>query len=153
MKKRFYEVIILIFSVILIFGCSTTEKRKTQKSLYSRIGGYDAVAAVVDDFLGRMASDQQLKRFFEGAEQDHLKRTRQLIVEFVCAATGGPCYYTGRDMKVTHKGLGITERDWNLAVKHFVATLNHFKVPDKEKNELVTLVGSLKGSVVDSMIN
>ncbi len=153
MKKRFYKVIILIFTAILIFGCATTEKRKTQKSLYSRIGGYDAVAAVVDNFLGRMASDQQLKRFFEGAEQDNLKRTRQLIVEFVCAATGGPCFYTGRDMKVTHKGLGITERDWNLAVKHFVATLNNFKVPDKEKNELVALVGSLKGSVVDSMID
>jgi hemoglobin len=118
------------------------------QSLYKRVGGYDAIAAVVDDFLGRLAGDAQLKRFFVGTSADSLKRIRQLVVEQLCSAAGGPCLYIGRTMRATHDGLNITEADWNSAVKHLVATLDKFNVPEKEKGELIGAVASLKPDIV-----
>ncbi|HEY4682138.1 MAG TPA: nuclear transport factor 2 family protein [Candidatus Acidoferrales bacterium] len=118
------------------------------QSLYKRLGGYDAIAAVTDDFIGRLVADQQLGRFFTGASTDSKKRIRQLVVDQLCAATGGPCVYIGRSMKASHEGLGITEDDWNAAVNHLVATLDKFKVPPKEKDELLGLASSLKGEIV-----
>jgi len=119
-----------------------------QKSLYSRLGGYDALAAVTDDFLGRLSTDPQLKRFFMGHNKEGLTRVRQHVVDFLCVATGGPCAYTGQDMKTAHTGLGITEDDWNIAVKDLVATLDKFKVPDKEKGEVLGAISGLKGDIV-----
>src|ERR1051326_976622 len=83
------------------------------KSLYHRLGGYDAIAAVTDDFIGRLAADKQLSRFFVGHSTNSLQHIRQLVVDQLCAATGGPCVYIGRDMKTTHQGVAITEADWN----------------------------------------
>ncbi|HEY7616624.1 MAG TPA: group 1 truncated hemoglobin [Terriglobales bacterium] len=117
-------------------------------SLYKRLGGYDALAAVTDDFIGRLASDAQIGRFFKGASTDSQKRIRQHVVDFLCQATGGPCLYMGRDMKTAHTGLNITEEDWTASVKHLVATLDKFKVPDKEKNEVLAAVSSLKPDIV-----
>lgn len=119
-----------------------------QNSLYHRLGGYDAIAAVTDDFIGRLGTDPQLKRFFTGLSVDSQKKLRQHVVDFLCNATGGPCLYTGRDMKTAHTGLGITEDDWSAAVKHLVATLDKFKVPEKEKNEVLGAISGLKGDIV-----
>src|SRR5262245_59711200 len=80
------------------------------KSLYQRLGGYDAIAAVTDDFLDRLEHIDKLGRFFQGVSADSTMRIRQHIVDLVCAKTGGPCFYTGRDMKTSHAGLGITKR-------------------------------------------
>lgn len=118
-------------------------------SLYARLGGYDAIAAVVDDFIGRLAADPQLQKFFVGHSQDSVHRIRQLVVDQLCAATGGPCVYIGRDMKTAHKGLGITEADWNASVKHLIASLDKFKVPEKEKGELLAIAGKLKDDIVE----
>jgi hemoglobin len=122
---------------------------QTQKSLYERLGGYNAIAAVVDDFIGRLVSDKQFAPFFQGHSTDSLKRIRQHIVDQFCEAAGGPCIYTGRDMKTSHKGLGITEPQWDAAAKHLVATLDKFKVPAKEKDELLAFVTSLKKDIVE----
>jgi hemoglobin len=119
-----------------------------QKSLYQRLGGYDALAAVTDDFLGRLATDPQLKRFFIGHNKEGLTRIRQHVIDFLCVATGGPCAYTGQDMKTAHTGLGITEDDWNASVKDLIATLNKFNVPEKEKNEVLSAISSLHGDIV-----
>lgn len=118
-------------------------------SLYKRLGGYDAIAAVTDDFIGRMAADKELSVFFAHHSADVLKRTRQLVVDQLCMATGGPCQYIGRDMKTVHAGMGITEANWNAAVQHLVATLAKFKVPDREQKELLAIASSLKNDVVD----
>jgi hemoglobin len=118
-------------------------------SLYERLGGYDAIHAVVDDFLGRLAGDQQLGRFFQGVSQDSVKRIRQHVVLLVCQATGGPCDYFGRDMKTSHAGLGIAEADWNVMVGHFLATLKKFGVPQKESDELVAIVATTKAGIVE----
>ena len=120
-----------------------------QKSLYQRLGGYDALAAVTDDFIGRLATDKSLARFFAGHSKDSIGRIRQLVVDQLCAATGGPCIYIGRDMKSSHQGMGISEADWNKAVGHLVATLDKFKVPEKEKAEFLALASTLKADIVE----
>ena len=122
---------------------------QTQKSLYERLGGYTPIAAVVDDFIGRLVSDKQFAPFFQGHSTDSLKRIRQHIVDQFCEAAGGPCIYTGRNMQSSHKGLGITEPQWDAAAKHLVATLDKFKVPAKEKDELLAFVTSLKKDIVE----
>ena len=119
-----------------------------QASLYHRLGGYDALAAVTDDFLGRLATDPQLGRFFVGHSTDSVLRIRQHIVDFLCVATGGPCKYTGRDMKTAPTGLKITDADWDASVKALVATLDKFKVPEREKSEVLTAISGLKGDIV-----
>jgi hemoglobin len=121
----------------------------TAPSLYKRLGGYDALAAVTDDFLQRLVGDAQFARFFGGHSSDSLKKIRQHIVDQLCAATGGPCVYIGRDMKTTHAGLGIAEKDWDVSVKHLVATLDKFNVPTKEKDEVLGAIGSLKKDIVE----
>jgi len=118
-------------------------------SLYKRLGGYDAIAAVSDDFVVRLVTDKQIGRFLVGLSDSSKARLRQNFVDLVCQATGGPCVYVGRDMKTSHKGLGITGSDWDLSVKLFVETLDKFKVPQKEKDELLATVASLKADIVE----
>ena len=104
--------------------------------------------AVTDDFIGRLIGDPQLMRFFTGFSTDSKVLIRQHIVDFLCAATGGPCKYHGRDMKTAHTGLNITESDWTVTVKHLTATLDKFKVPDKEKSEVLQAIAAQKGDIV-----
>lgn len=120
-----------------------------EKSLYERLGGYNALAAVVDDFIARLATDKQLSRFLTGLSNDSKKRLRQHVLNQFCAATGGPCLYTGRDMKTSHEGLGITESEWDIAARHLAASLDKFKVPKREKDEVIGFVTSLKKDIVE----
>ena len=120
-----------------------------KKSLYARLGGYDAIAAVVDDFIGRLVADKKLTKFFVGHSEDSLKKIRMHVIDQLCAAAGGPCLYTGRDMKTSHHGLGITSDDWDAAANHLVETLDKFKVPKAEKDETLAIVGTLKKDIVD----
>lgn len=120
-----------------------------KKSLYTRLGGYDAIALVVDDFIHRLATDKRFERFFSGFSEDSQKRLRQHILDQFCAAAGGPCAYTGREMRTVHKGLGITEADWDAAAKHLVAALDKYKVPEAEKNDLLAFVVTQKKDIVE----
>ncbi len=135
---------------LLVLVAASLIAAEAQPSLYKRLGGYDALAAVTDDFIGRLATDKSLSRFFVGHSKDSLGRIRQLIVDQLCAVTGGPCVYIGRDMKTAHQGLAITEADWSASVGHLVATLDKFKVPEKEKNEVLGAVSSLKNEIVEA---
>jgi hemoglobin len=121
----------------------------SEKSLYERLGGYDAIAAATDDLLQRLTSDPEIGVYWRGHSTDSMKRDRQLIVDFLCAALGGPVIYRGRDMKTSHAGLNISERDWQIFVAHTVATLDKFRVPEKEKQEFLACAGSLKGDIVE----
>ena len=120
-----------------------------KKSLYTRVGGYDALALVVDDFIARLATDRRFERFFAGFSNDSKQRLRQHILDQFCKAAGGPCVYLGRDMKTTHGGLGITEADWDAAAKHLVAAMDKYKVPQAEKDELMAFVGAQKKDIVE----
>ena len=119
------------------------------KSLYVRLGGYDAIAAVTDDFLARLEKDDKLGRFFIGVSDDSLARIRQHVVDLVCAKAGGPCIYTGRDMLTAHAGLGISKADWERSNKRFGETLAKFKVPDKEQKDLAAAIAPLEKVIVD----
>ncbi len=120
-----------------------------KRSLYERLGGYNAVAAVVDDFVDRLVTDKQFERFFVGHSVDSKRRIRQHIVDQFCAAAGGPCLYTGRTMKDSHAGLGISEAEWDAAARHLVASLDKLKVPEPEKKELLAFVSSVKADIVE----
>ena len=137
------------FLLSLIILLVINEKINAQESLYKRLGGYDAIAAVTDDFIGRLATHKDMSRFFIGASDDSKKKIRQHIVDFLCNGTGGPCLYIGRTMKESHAGLRISENDWNITAGLLVETLNKFKVPSKEQNELLAIVSSLKKDIVE----
>lgn len=120
-----------------------------EKSLYERLGGYDAVAAVCANLLPRLRADAQLGRFWEHRGEDGIQREYQLLVDFLCNAAGGNMYYTGRDMKLSHKGMRISESDWNIFMGHLNATLDHFQVPDLERSQVVGFVESTKADMVE----
>lgn len=149
MRDRLFLMVVLFLAVTA--GCATTTQAqdKAGSTLYQRLGGYDAIAAVSDDFITRFSADPQATRFFSGFSLDSRKRLRQLIVDQLCEATGGPCYYIGRSMKATHAGLGITENNWQVFVKHLVASLDKYKVPAKEKDDLLAALGGLKKDIVE----
>jgi len=143
-----------VFVCLLFAGCASNTQAQSMGSgsaptLYKRLGGYDAIAAVTDEFIARLAGDKQLVRFLVGLSTDSQKKLRQHVVEQLCEATGGPCIYTGRSMKTSHTGLNITESDWQATVNHLVAALDKFKVPEKEKNELLAIASSLKPDIVE----
>jgi len=115
-----------------------------QDTLYGRLGGYDAIVTVVDNLLPRLTSDPALGRFWNHRGEDGVRRERQLLIEFLCASAGGPLYYVGRDMKSSHRGMGISESDWKAFIGHLEATLDKFQVPAKERAEVLTFVESTK---------
>jgi hemoglobin len=120
------------------------------KTLYERLGGYDAIAAVVSDLLPRLRNDPLLGRFWQHRGEDTLNRTKQLLIDFLCSSAGGPVYYIGRDMKTSHKGMGISENDWSTFMGHLEATLGVFQVPQAEHDEVVALVEGTKRDMVEN---
>ena len=123
-----------------------TASAVTRATLYERLGGQPAIVAVVDDFVATIAADKRINHFFAKADP---KRVKAKLVEQICAGTGGPCTYTGRDMKSVHKGMGIGERDWDAMVQDLGKTLNRFKVPKKEQKELVAVLAPTKPDIVE----
>ena len=117
-----------------------------EKSLYERLGGKPAITAVVDDFVGRVAADSRINGKFANA---NIPRLKMMLVDQICQASGGPCSYTGRDMKTAHAGMGITSSEFDALVGDLVATLNKFKVPEREKNDLLGALGPMKKDIVE----
>ena len=120
------------------------------KSLYERLGGYDAITAVANDLLPRLSSDPLLARFWAHRGADGVAREKQLLIDFLCHAAGGPVYYTGREMKLSHKGMGINSADWDAFLKHVNATLDKFNLPPTERSEVIAFIGSTKGDIVEA---
>ena len=122
----------------------------SNKTLYERLGGYDAICAVANDLLPRLQSDPRLSRYWQHRGEDGVKREKQLLIDFLCSSAGGPLYYTGRDMKTSHKGMKITESDWSAFLGHVNATLEAFQVPQAERSEVVAFVQSTKADIVEA---
>ena len=121
----------------------------TQKSLYERLGGYDGIVAFTNDLLPRLQADTQLGRFWQNRGDDGIAREHQLLIDYLCASAGGPIYYTGRDMKLTHKGMKISERDWSIFLEHAGATMKALQVPQQECDEVAGFVTSLNPDIVE----
>jgi hemoglobin len=122
----------------------------TEQSLYHRLGGYDAVAAATDDLLGRLLGDPRINGFWKGVSADKRRKARQLIVDFMTEAAGGPAYYLGADMKKAHEGMQINADDWAVFMEHATATLNHLAVPERETGEVLGFLESLRADVVEA---
>ena len=119
-------------------------------SLYTRLGGYDAIAAVVDDLLPRLRADPLLSRFWTSPRSVNTdNRERQLAVDFIAAAAGGPTIYLGRDMKISHRGMGITKADYAAFMRCLADSLNTFEVLEPERSEVVAFATSLEPEIVE----
>jgi hemoglobin len=119
------------------------------KTLYERLGGYDAISAVAGDLLPRLIADERLGRFWAHRGTDGIAREKQLLVAFLCAAAGGPTYYTGRDMKLSHVGMRISNADWAAFMGHVNATLDKFALPARERHEVLAFIESTHADIVE----
>lgn len=115
-------------------------------SLYDRLGGLDAITAVVEDFVGRCAGDQRINGKFVRTD---IPRLKKMLVDQVCEASGGPCSYAGRSMTETHDGMGVTAGEFDALVEDLVATLSGFNVPQPEQDELLSLLGPMRSEIVE----
>jgi hemoglobin len=136
-----------VLSLGILVGCATTGEQMAsrERPLYDRLGGKPAITAVVDDFTARVAADRRINRFFANTDVPAFKAK---LVDQICEASGGPCKYTGKDMKTAHTGMGIADDDFNALVEDLVATLDKFKVPEKEKGELLGVLGPMRKDIV-----
>ena len=120
-------------------------------SLYLRLGGYDALAAFVDELLSRATSDPQIGVYWKGTSRNSLRRSRQLALDFLCASLGGPALYLGRDMKTLHEGMGISESDWHVLIGHARTALEDLGVAAAEKSDVLAFLEGLKGDIVEAL--
>ena len=116
------------------------------RTLYERLGGKDAITAVIDDFVARCAADSRINGKFARTDIARLKAS---LVDQVCEAAGGPCTYSGRDMHTTHEGMSVTGGEFDALVADLVATLDHFSVPEAEKNELLGALAPMRSDIVE----
>ncbi len=121
----------------------------TNKTLYHRLGGYDAISTVVHELISRLMADKQLGRFWENRGIDGINREKQLLIDCLCANAGGPVLYTGRENRVSHRGMGITEQDWVVFTGHLQDTLNHFQVPDNEQADVLAFIEGTRADIID----
>lgn len=140
---RFYVGLI---SAIFSLGISAAVQAQQPASLYQRLGGKDAIAAVVAEFVGNVAADPRINARFANTD---IPRLKVLLTEQICQGSGGPCTYTGRDMKTTHRGMAISEAEFNALVEDLVKALNTFKVAQREQDELLGILGPMKPDIVN----
>jgi hemoglobin len=122
---------------------------ESAKSLYDRLGGYDGINAVADNLLPRLAGDPALGRYWQHRGADGIAREKQLLVDFLANSAGGPVYYTGRDMKLSHQGMKISQADWDAFIGHLEATLDAFNVPANERNDVLGFIDSTRADIVE----
>ncbi len=143
---------LVIMLLVNITACKAQEPEK-EKSLYERLGGVHGIATVVDDFIERVAANDSINAnpaIKEPRDRVPIAGIKHRVTELVCQVTGGPEKYNGRTMKEVHKDMNITEKEWDAMVADFKKTLDKFKVPEKEQNELFAIVESTKPDIVIS---
>ena len=139
MLKKIALVAATLSSLLSLGGCAT------QQSLYQRLGGLDAIDAVVADALGNVAADTRINQRFQGVALPKLKKN---LVDLLCERTGGPCTYTGLDMSAAHEGMNIRDDEFDALVEDMVKSFDKFKVPAREQGELMVALGKMKNAIV-----
>ena len=148
MKKSYLLGTFGVFAVSALL-ITPTLNAEEEASLYERLGGYDAVSAVIDDFAAKLFVDPVVGARFFGMSDDSREGFRQKNKNLVCAVTGGPCKIISRSAEQTHAGLGIKASEFNIVAQHLVDTLNKFNVPQREHDELMVIIGSLRPAIVE----
>jgi hemoglobin len=133
----------------LIEAGKNVHNETSERSLYARLGGYDGIAAIVDDIFARMRADARFARFGSGRGIDSKNRAQQLTVDQICSLAGGPCYYMGRDMKTSHAGLGITASEWEANLELTRLALQKHHVGEREQAEFLALLERYKSDIVE----
>ena len=144
---------ILLASVLALGACGGKSKgpggagdnMAATRPLYERLGGKEGITAVVKDFVANVGADTRINAMFANADLGALETK---LIDQICAASGGPCTYTGKNMKEAHAGMGVTEAHFNALVEDLVKSLDKFKVPAREKGELLGVLGPMKGAIV-----
>ena len=145
------RILLRIISGLLLMALASAVGFAKEKSLYERLGGKTAIVAVVDEFVGRVAADNRINGFFKETASDpnRLAAFKGKLVDQICQASGGPCKYTGKDMKSAHQGMGISEADFNALVEDLVGALDKFKVAPEDKQTLLGVLGPMKKDIVE----
>jgi hemoglobin len=136
---------VAIAVAVMLGSAGSASAQMAKRSLYDRLGGYSAISAVVDDFVANVAADKRINKFFAKANVPRLKAR---LVEQLCQASGGPCVYTGADMKTAHAGMGVRNQDFNALVQDLVKSLNKFKVPKAEQKEIASVLLPMRKDIV-----
>ena len=144
MKRRMIWGVVAV-SVMLAAG-SAEAGDQAGKSLYDRLGGKGAITAVVETFVGKVGGDARINSYFKSTD---LVKLKMHLVNQICEASGGPCKYTGRTMKQTHAGMGVSDAAFGALVENLVGALGHHKVGEAEKDELLGVLGQMKGEIVE----
>jgi hemoglobin len=149
MQNRFARI--LSSALVLLVVASGIFAAPAGKTLYDRLGKKKGITAVVDDFVGRCATDARIKAFFKPDLDDpaRLKKFKGNLVDQICQASGGPCKYTGKDMKTAHAGMGISSADFGALVEDLVAALDKAKVAEADKQTLLGVLGPMKSDIVE----
>lgn len=149
MGANLSKLVGILAALLIINGCAVPVP-KPQATLYERLGEKPAIEAVVNDFIDRVGSDPRItnERVQARLAAIHIPTLKWQVTNQVCAATGGPCEYTGRDMGAAHTGLKITNAEFDAVVDDLVKTLDKYKVPEQEKNELLALLGPMRKDIV-----
>jgi hemoglobin len=149
---RIWMLVIAAVAALLLPACSGGTAGGTGRgsaivgqSLYARLGGKDAITGLVEDFVANVAADRRISQFFDGADMPGF---RQKLVDQICAVSGGPCKYTGKDMKAAHAGMAIKDEEFNFLVEDLVKSLDKFKVAEQEKQELLALLEKMRAAIV-----
>ncbi|MGD0362969.1 MAG: group 1 truncated hemoglobin [Bryobacteraceae bacterium] len=147
MKTWKTTILAAAFAAITVSGLAAAEPRA---SLFQRLGGMPVIRAVVDDFVSRILADERVNKWFAHAASDPVKAAayKRSLADFLCQGTGGPCQYTGPDIVAAHKGRAVTGEAFDAVVEDLVATLNRLQVPEKEKADLLGILGPMKTAVV-----
>ena len=116
------------------------------ETLFDRLGGKNAIEAVVDDFVARCAADRRINAKFARTD---IARLKAMLVDQICQATGGPCAYGGRDMRETHDGMSVSAGEFDALVDDLVATLDQFSVSKPAQDELLGLLGTMRSDIVE----
>lgn len=121
----------------------------SEKTLYERLGGHDGISGFADNLLPRLQGDTQLGRFWQNRGSDGIAREKQLLIDYLAASSGGPLYYAGRDMKLSHDGMKISESDWDVFIGHAVDAMAALEIPETEQSEIAAFVTSIKSDIVE----
>lgn len=139
-------VVMVLLSLVVSSGFAWADGGSKGKSLYDRLGGKGAITAVVDTFVAKVGGDKRINKYFASTD---LTKLKMHLVDQICEAGGGPCQYTGRSMKHTHAGMGVTDAAFGALVDDLVAALDHHKVGKAEKDELLGVLGPMKRDIVE----
>ena len=118
-------------------------------SLYTRLGGYDAIAMFATKLVDQAKEDDLLARFWENRPRDSLDNELQLLLNYLVHKTGGQMYYAGREMALSHKGMGITEADWARFLEITGNVAGELGVGPTEGGEVMAFLGTLKVDILD----